>query len=396
MAKDKVKADTPDPTKYFPNKGGIPGTMIPRAGADGQSLGFDHNQPQKVIIDPGEAGGGFELDFSAIAKNKNVFNAAASKPAVVDDVTSFYFEVSQQLASPEMPQAQPRLTKEEIVTESIRPLEKLAAVPSPMDYQELHADSKRVTSTASQKIKKSKKSATAELLQPLPAVPRATAAPTNVAAIDVERLLAEQLQKKVDELKRQYFNPEFKLASASSREVQPVMSSELVVDPMRQQMMQQATLIDALIDRVNILSSRPVAGETPAISLSETVTEEVLLETQPAVSPQSVFASLQIPFLCGEKATRPEYETYFEMSKMGTMAARYHAVVRGQSCLALVYDTRFVDGFQYLPPNLREEQITVSIPKLKETYNCSSLGLHWSLGCLDVVILILHDKGEDS
>jgi hypothetical protein len=31
------------------------------------------------------------------------------------------------------------------------------------------------------------------------------------------------------------------------------------------------------------------------------------------------------------------------------------------------------------------------VPKLKASYICSSLGLHWTLGCLDVVILIRHE-----
>ena len=94
-----------------------------------------------------------------------------------------------------------------------------------------------------------------------------------------------------------------------------------------------------------------------------------------------------------DKPQRPQFEAYFEMEKMGTMAARYHAVVPGQDCLALIYDTRFEDGFQYLPPNLGQEKITVSVPKLSNSsYTCSSLGLHWTLGCLDVVILIKHGE----
>lgn len=324
MAKDTVRADTPDPTKYFPNRG-IPGTMIPRAGLDGQSMGFDHNRPQKVIVDPGEAGGGFELDIAALAKHKKTFNAAATKPTVASDVTSFYRELSQRLAQPE-----PEPAKEKIVTEPIKPLETLAPI------------------------------------QPLPALAQETAPPVDAAALEVERLLAEQAQKAA-ELKRQYFAP-------------------TVVDPMQQQIVQQATLINTLIERVNLLSARP---PEPKDNKPDNKPEQ-----DPGIAVAETFASLQIPFLSGDKAARPEYETYFEMSKMGTMAARYHAVVPGQSCLALIYDTRFVDGFQYLPPSLGEERIKVSVPKLKQTYSCSSLGLHWSLGCLDVVILILHNGDE--
>jgi len=121
--------------------------------------------------------------------------------------------------------------------------------------------------------------------------------------------------------------------------------------------------------------------------------KEEIPEEKEEVSPMpEITVATQIDFLT-PKPQRPQYETYFEMQKMGTMAARYHAVVPGQDCLALVYDTRFEDGFQYLPPNLGQEKITVSVPKLSSTpFNCSSLGLHWSIGCLDVIILIKHGE----
>ena len=151
---------------------------------------------------------------------------------------------------------------------------------------------------------------------------------------------------------------------------------------LRLQLAQQTKMINTMIERINLLTV-PAAKPEPILPPVVDGPDKVA----------TAFASLQIPFLLGERAERPQYETYFEMPRMGTMAARYHAVVAGQDCLALIYDTRFADGFQYLPPNLGEEQITVSVPKLKETYVCSSLGLHWSIGCLDVVILICH-KGE--
>jgi len=332
MADQGIRADTPDPTKYFPNRG-MPGTMIPRAGKEGESLGFDHNKPQKVVVDPGEAGGGFELDLSEIAKHKSTFNAAASKSSVVNDVSSFYREFSRRLNQPELAPV-----KEKIMSESTKPT---SEKPIP--------------------------------LQPLPAIPMLEQPQVQ----EVDRLLAEQA-KKAAELKAQYFS-----APVAPPQInwEPTYADSRNNQLRDQQMAQQTNLINALIERVNQLSM-PVVEKR-----AEPLVEET--------SKVNEFASLQIPFLSGEKAVRPEYETYFEMSRMGTMAARYHAVIAGQSCLALVYDTRFVDGFQYLPPNLGEERIVVSIPKLKQTYSCSSLGLHWSLGCLDVVILILH-KGDES
>jgi hypothetical protein len=149
---------------------------------------------------------------------------------------------------------------------------------------------------------------------------------------------------------------------------------------MFQQMTQQRDAINALIS----------AQTTKSVPAEKTAVVEDKVEEAPEAA--AVFLH-NIPFLAGDKPQRPQYETYFEMSKMGTMAARYHSVIEGSDCLALIYDTRFEDGFQYLPPSLGEERITVSIPKLDNAvYTCSSLGLHWTLGCMDVVILIKHEE----
>ena len=132
-----------------------------------------------------------------------------------------------------------------------------------------------------------------------------------------------------------------------------------------------------------------------ALQTEKAAVVEDVVDEEPAAEKEPEYAVPGIPFLEGDKPQRPNYEIYFEMPKMGTMAARYHAVVEGNDCLALIYDTRFEDGFQYLPPSLGEEQISVSVPKLSKTpYTCSSLGLHWTLGCMDVVILIKHSNGE--
>ena len=148
----------------------------------------------------------------------------------------------------------------------------------------------------------------------------------------------------------------------------------------------QGAAIHALMANVHTL------GE--AITSQKKEEPEMVVEEDEQAEVVESGTDTQIPFLTA-KPQRPQYETYFEMAKMGTMSARYHSVVEGQDCIALIYDTRFEDGFQYLPPNLGEEKIGVSVPRLNNTkFMCSSLGLHWSLGCLDVVILIKHGGSE--
>lgn len=178
-------------------------------------------------------------------------------------------------------------------------------------------------------------------------------------ALDRERLEAERVLDNIDRHSRSVMHPGY-------QDLGPTF--EVLI----RQLNQQGAALNALMT-----------------SRTEEKPEE---KEEVSTKENTVTVDTQIEFLT-PKPQRPQYETYFEMQKMGTMAARYHAVVPGQDCLALIYDTRFEDGFQYLPPNLGQEKITVSVPKLSGTpFNCSSLGLHWSIGCLDVIILIKHGE----
>lgn len=101
-----------------------------------------------------------------------------------------------------------------------------------------------------------------------------------------------------------------------------------------------------------------------------------------------VCTSLNIPFITGDKPEKAKVEVLFEIPNLGVMSARYHAVVEGNQSLVLVYDTRFEDGNQYVPPELHDVLINVKVPKLKQSWLCLSTGLHFSLGALDFVVLV--------
>lgn len=332
MADNSVRSNTPDPTRYHANQSGMTGTMIPRSGMDGQSLGFDPNQPQTVIVDPGVEGGGFILDLKAVSSSNPQFNAEARRSNVINDVHSFYKGLSQQVAV-----VDEKIThneKELLVDEPLKPLN--FSTPS-NDFEE------EVVETP---------------------LPRVENNPTIKIAEEIQNLLQADLPRVQDaktKIQNRRMEVEASIAAMTSKSTP-------------QQLSDQTNLLNALVGRVNRLS----AASTENKEMPDSI--------------QTAFSKLQIPFFSGVKPERPQYEVYFEMAKLGTISARYHAVVAGDACVALIYDTRFEDGFQYLPPNLGEEQIMVSVPKTKETYACSSLGLHWSLGCLDVVILIRYKE----
>ena len=380
MADNTVRAETPDPTKYHENYNGIPGTMLPRSARGGESLAFDPNKPQMVIVDPGEAGGGFQLDISELAKQSGRFNSAANRAAVLEDPAAFYKELSQE--SQEKSQIKKQLTaklqekmKEPIVPEPLKPIDALPSIgqsnPQPAPQP-----------------------------QPLQAFlpePGPTPAPVDPQIRQQDEQRMEQLyrQSDVSGALDQLLQEE-KLKAATEAAHNPELAH------IRQSVEQQGTAINSIVGAVNSLIEsmrKPAAPPTPP-STPTPEAEPAAEASDPDEAHQKEveaniagFADLKIPFLSGAKPSKPEYDVYFEMGDKGTMAARFHAVVPGKSCLALVYDTRFEHGFQYLPPNLGEQEIEVSVPKLDgAVFNCSSLGLHWSLGCLDVVIMIKHDQ----
>jgi|TARA_R110000824_G_scaffold82768_15_gene207514 hypothetical protein len=104
---------------------------------------------------------------------------------------------------------------------------------------------------------------------------------------------------------------------------------------------------------------------------------------------------LGMPFLGLSAPLKPQKEIYFEMPQAGTMGARYHEVIEGGNCIALVYDTRYEEGYQWIPPSLGDSKIKMTLPRENKTYTCSSVGIQFHIGVLDVVVLFKHDDDED-
>jgi hypothetical protein len=100
------------------------------------------------------------------------------------------------------------------------------------------------------------------------------------------------------------------------------------------------------------------------------------------------FETLNMKFINGPLAQKPKQEVVFQIPGVGTTSCRFHAVVEGGGCVALIYDTRFEDGVQFLPPDMGEAQIRVSLPRHEKSWTCSSLGIQFSVGVLDIVVLV--------
>lgn len=381
-----VRNNSPDPTQYHSDIGGMPGTMIPRSGSGGQSLAFDANKPQTVIVDPGEEGGGFSLDMSQLSSSKTNFNSAAVREEVSQDPTAFFKGLSKAAAAEEQTRlkAEPSPVSEPPVKE-LTPM----ATPTPPTPPTLSALPPIAPLPT---VSVAHPPTLPAALPPIAQLPDESAMEAEAEVFDTEaeiqRMLAEEASKAEALQASERARAAAAMAHDAGERTPPAVAPELT--ELRQHMAAQGQAINSLVAAVNHMNEKSM--EPPV----EQAPEPEDKAPEPELDLISGLASLKIEFLSEGGPQRPKYETYFEMPKMGTMSARYHAVIAGKDCLALIYDTRFEDGFQYLPPTLGEDEITVSVPNLEDAvYTCSSLGLHWTLGCLDIIILIRINKDEE-
>ena len=104
------------------------------------------------------------------------------------------------------------------------------------------------------------------------------------------------------------------------------------------------------------------------------------------------FETLKMPFVTGPLPHKAKHQVFFEFEGIGKQSARYHDVIESDHCVALVYDTRYEDGTQYLPPDLGDKQIRLHVPHLKKTFTVSSMGFTYACGVLDHIVLVKHDE----
>lgn len=180
--------------------------------------------------------------------------------------------------------------------------------------------------------------------------------------------------------------PKIRLPKASGERRESPEKDETDVKQMALILSEQAALIAELRSQ---LPSATAEEPTPD---ARTVESPTPVPQDPVPVDTTV---LGMPFLGLPAAIKPKKEIYFEMPQAGTMGARYHEVIEGSSCISLVYDTRYEDGYQWIPPALGDTKIRMTLPKEEKTFICSSLGVHFHIGVLDVVVLFKHEPEEN-
>lgn len=138
-----------------------------------------------------------------------------------------------------------------------------------------------------------------------------------------------------------------------------------------------------------------VEAEEPdrLLSRRQTVKE---YEEHNRVEPEAVitgFETLDLAWLSGPIPTKPRRKVFFDIPNGGTHSAMFHdVVIAGEGDVVLVYDTRYEEGTQFLPPNLGADvTIALSIQNNKKesiTKNVCSMGINFQFGVFDMIVLV--------
>lgn len=123
---------------------------------------------------------------------------------------------------------------------------------------------------------------------------------------------------------------------------------------------------------------------------------------QPPEAVITGFETLALPWLNGPLPNKPRRKVFFDIPGAGTHSTMYHdVIITDTGDVVLVYDTRYEEGTQYLPPNLgAETAITLTIPtqakkKSEEiTARVCSLGINYAFGVFDMIVLVKKEEDE--
>lgn len=104
------------------------------------------------------------------------------------------------------------------------------------------------------------------------------------------------------------------------------------------------------------------------------------------------FETLKIPFINGPTAGKARSQAFFSLSNGAKMSATFHGIVEAKTCVVLVYDTRYEDGVQFMPPEALDGPIQLTVAASKKEYSVLSVGTVFRLGVLDFIVLPIDDR----
>ena len=336
-----VVRHTPDPTAYHPNISGY-GVTIPAASIGGGSQGFDPADPVKVIVDPDISDGNKIIDFRLFRQNVEDFNKAVNESGA-SEKGAFHAYVSA---------AEKISEKKEKEMAKNQEIERLKDQDRQLQDRERELVDQSAVYYDGGDYSPPKPARPVPIHSPPPQRVPQDAAPSD--SYMLQQLMSGMAQQRetINRLIALQTTPDPEPDSPPSE----VQFAEEPAGPTTTQIEEKQAKVKA--------TERLIAG----------------------------FETLEMPFITGPLAMKPKKEVYFEMPNAGTMAARYHDIRDGGSCLALIYDTRYEDGIQFMPPTLGDTKIRITLPRENKVYVASSLGIHFSCGVLDIVVMFKHDE----
>ena len=150
-------------------------------------------------------------------------------------------------------------------------------------------------------------------------------------------------------------------------------------------------------------TSPALAPQPPPIVNSTSESAPATIAPPPTPPPVlTVSPSLPVPIetfksaldLASLPPAKPRHRVSFNFDTpdgagLGSLRTRYHAVCDGEKCVALVYDTRFEDGDQYVPPARPNLPFLFRDDVAEREFNALNIGLYFSLGTLEVIVLVV-------
>lgn len=328
------------------------GTIIPAAISDekdGRSTGVDHNKPYRVIVDPDQPGA-FEL------------NMAELTDPLIKQAVSNEIDLSERL----------RLIKQNL--DNKNRVEQVEQAPMPQPTPSLNFPTKSVFSPQSTLQASVTPAFVPNTMENAPqlfrihtpeslpwslemgTVPQTfSVAPPTLSPREVD------LIKQIDTIRQNYD----KLYHHCNTVLQQKDELSKRYDKLKEDYVELGNAYEQAINAIKTNSVTPVLPQTEAI------------------------ASSVLPFL-SDVARPPKSKAVFNFKQIGVMSALYHKLIVTEANVVLVYDTRFEYGTQYIPPQLNDEDgIAVTLIDEEGTKNMQlrSLGINFSLGCLDISVL---------
>lgn len=336
---------------------------IPAARRDGTSYGFDANVAAPVHVDPQAPDGGVVFDPSEVSPG--LLDTAVATSTYPHEV---YYKLGhapsrKSRAAADVGTEEPQVKQTRTTQQSVIPAAPVMPVLQPMA---------------------------------LPTQPFQQPDPNLAAMLGQQQAMFNSMSSAMNAMSLRLAQLEQPLAlpgPVGKKRQQPLQPEEFAdaeeqaARPIRQRVKREKGDIVATEEEPSdIPTSRSLLAQNK--KKSRQTVEEFERDDEPVDGVILGFETLHLPFVQGPIGLKAKCKVYFDIPNAGRHSANYHAVIDSETCVVLAYDTRYEDGQQYLPPDMRDSPMRLHVPGTKKDYSVCSMGLAYSFGVFDMIVLI--------